>query len=136
MMYGNSNLRNEYLNQSVMTAGPAELVVMLFDGCIKNLKMAELALEPPKNISRANEYMLKAQNIISELMGSLDMNYEVSKKLLPLYGYLRRSIRTMNVKKDMTNLPAVLEILTSMHDTWEQVASHTTSSSEERVECV
>ena len=136
MMYGNSNLRNEYLNQSVMTAGPAELVVMLLDGCIKDLKMAELALEPPKNISKSNEYMLKAQNIISELMGSLDMNYEASKKLLPLYGYLRRSIRTMNVKKDMANLPAVLEILTSMRDTWEQVASHTVSSSEERAECV
>jgi len=116
------NLKEEYLRQSVMTATPSELLVMLYDGCIRNLKLAELAMEEPADYMKVNERMVKAQKIISELIGSLDMSYEISTQLLPIYDYLLRSLRTMNVKKDLSQLPAVLEILKTQRDTWEQVS--------------
>lgn len=116
------NLKEEYLRQSVMTATPSELLVMLYDGCIRNLKLAELAMAEPADYMKVNERMVKAQKIISELIGSLDMSYEISTQLLPIYDYLLRSLRTMNVKKDLSQLPAVLEILKTQRDTWEQVS--------------
>lgn len=116
------NLKEEYLRQSVMTATPSELLVMLYDGCIRNLKLAELAMEAPADYMKVNERMVKAQKIISELIGSLDMSYEISTQLLPIYDYLLRTLRTMNVKKDLSQLPTVLEILKAQRDTWEQVS--------------
>lgn len=116
------NLKEEYLRQSVMTASPAELTAALFGGCIKDLNLAEAALQEPRDISLSNSYFIKAQNIISELANSLDMNYEISQQLLPIYMYLIQEIRQMNVKKDLSRLPSVLEILTSQRETWESVA--------------
>lgn len=116
------NLKEEYLRQSVMTATPAELLVMLFDACIKNLKIAEMALEKPANYMKANESFIKAQKIISEMIATLDMSFEISAQLLPIYEYLLRSIRQMNVRKDLSDLPGVLDILKSQRDTWEQIS--------------
>ena len=116
------NLKDEYLRQSIMTATPAELTVMLFNGCIKDLRLAEVAMEEPSDLLKANEYLIKAQKILSELMSSLDLSYEISEKLLPIYSYLLREIRHMNVKKDFSEMPEILNILESQRDTWEQVA--------------
>lgn len=129
------NLREEYLRQSVMTATPSELLVMLFDACIKNLKIAEMALEEPADYMKANENFIKAQKIISELIGSLDMSFEISVQLLPIYEYLLRMLRQMNVKKDLTELPAAIDLLKSQRDTWEQV-SKLSGSEEGRQACI
>lgn len=116
------NLKEEYLRQSIMTASPAELTVMLFNGCIKDLRLAEVAMEEPADLLKVNEYLIKAQKILSELMGSLDLSYELSGQLLPIYSYLLREIRHMNVKKECSKMPEILKILSSQRDTWEQVA--------------
>lgn len=118
-----------------MTASPAELVVMLFDNCMKDLRFAELASQEPRSVIKINEYMIKAQKIITELMSSLDMNYELSRQLLPLYDYCLRSIRHMNVKKDLSELPAIMQILTQQRDTWQQVAK-TANAGEGRQACI
>ncbi|MGI5936502.1 MAG: flagellar export chaperone FliS [Oscillospiraceae bacterium] len=117
-----NNLRQEYLKQSVMTASPAELIVMLFESCIKNLKLAEICLNDKKDIERSNEHFIKAQKIIMELVNCLDTSFEISKDLLSIYDFLLYSIRVMNIKKDLSQLPGVLEILDSLRNTWEQIA--------------
>lgn len=117
-----NNLRQEYLKQSVMTASPAELIVMLFESCIKNLKLAEICLSDKKDIERSNEHFIKAQKIIMELVNCLDTSFEISKDLLSIYDFLLYSIRVMNIKKDLSQLPGVLEILDSLRNTWEQIA--------------
>ena len=116
------NSKHEYLKQSVMTASPAELVVMLFDACIKNLKLAEISLTEKKDIPHTNEYLIKSQKIINELINSLDLSLDIGQQLLPIYEFLLYTIRTMNIKKDFSQLPNVLEILTSLRDTWKQIA--------------
>jgi len=120
--YKKSNLKQEYLTQSVMTAAPAELIVMLFDSCIKNLKLAELALTDRKDIAGANTHFIKAQKIIMELTNCLDTSYALSTQLLELYDFLLHAMREMNTKKDLGQLPDVLDILGSLRDTWQQVA--------------
>lgn len=130
MDYRNNNLRQEYLKQSVMTASPTELIVMLLDSCIKNLKLAEMCYIEEKDISNSSSCLIKAQKIIMELVNSLDTSMEISSQLLPIYEYLLHEIRLMNSKKDFEHLPNVLEIVTSMRDTWEQVSKSRMLASE------
>lgn len=122
MDYRKVNLKQEYLKQSVMTASPAELIVMLFDACIKNLKLAQINLEDNSDFSGAHNHFINAQEIIAELINCLDPGVELSSKLLEIYEFLLRTIREMNIKKDVTLLPDVLEILSAMRDTWQQIS--------------
>jgi flagellar protein FliS len=129
--YKNNYQKNEYLRQSVLTAAPAELIVMLFDGCIKNLKLAQICLTDHRDFAGAGDHFMKAQKIIMELINCLDTGIELSEPLLRIYDYLLYAIRQMNVKKDLTLMPGVLEILTSFRDTWEQLKSGSLSPSAE-----
>ena len=122
MDYRKANLRQEYLKQSVLTASPADLIVMLFDACIKYLKLAEICLTDSADISGAHMHFIDAQQIIMELVNCLDPNVELSTQLLDIYDFLLRTLREMNLKKDLTLLPDVLEILTSMRDTWRKIS--------------
>ena len=122
MDYRKASLKQEYLKQSVMTASPAELIVMLFESCIKNLKLAEISLVDNKDYSGAHTHFITAQETIIELINCLDSGVELSAKLLDIYDFLLRSIRDMNLKKDLTLLPDVLEILCSMLDTWQKIS--------------
>ena len=119
----------------MMTATPSELLVMLFDACIKDLKIAEMALEAPVDYTKANKYFIKAQKIISELISTLDMRFELSTQLLSIYEYLSRAILQMNVRKDTGNMASVIEILTAQRDTWEQV-SRMPNGTESRQLCI
>ncbi len=131
MNHMKNNLRQEYLKQSVMTASPGERVVMLYDACIKNLKLAEIALSDRRDLDRTNTCLLKAQKIILELANCLDVSYALSEPLISLYDYFLHSIREMNYKKDLSPLPQLLEILSSLRDTWQQaVRSDRACSSE------
>ncbi len=122
MDYRKNNLKQEYLKQSVMTASPSELIVMLFDSCVKNLRLAELCLRERNDLSGANTHFLKAQKIIMELTNCLDTSYDLSAQLLGIYDFLLRCIREMNAKKDLSQLSDVLDILVSLRDTWQKIA--------------
>jgi flagellar protein FliS len=105
-----------------MTASPSELIVMLYDACIKNLKLADICLTENNDLSGSHTHFRNAQEIIMELVNCLDPAVELSSQLLDIYDYLLRTLREMNVKKDLSLLPDVLEILTSMRDTWQQIS--------------
>lgn len=130
MDYKKNNLRQEYLKQSVMTACNSELIVMLFDSCIKNLKLAEICYEERHDVADTNNHFMRAQKIIMELVNCLDTSIDLSFQLLRIYDYLLRTMREMNVKKDFTPLPGLVELLGSMRDTWEQAAKLRYVSSE------
>jgi flagellar protein FliS len=131
MDYRKINLRQEYLKQSVMTASPAELIVILYDACIKNLKLAEIDLIDHNDPAGAHTHFLNAQKIIMELVNCLDTSYELSVQLLEIYDFLLKSIREMNIKKDMTQLPDVLDIIASIRDTWQQISKSSVNCASE-----
>ena len=117
-----ANLRQEYLKQSVLTASPCELIVMLYDSCIKNLKLAGICLTDNNDFSGAHTHFKNAQEIIIELVNCLDPSIDLSAQLLDIYDFLLRTLRDMNIKKDLSLLPDVLEMLTSLRDTWQQIS--------------
>lgn len=108
-----------YKQNSVNTASPGELTVMLFNGCLKFIKMAKLAIEE-KNIEQRNLNLIKAQDIIHELMVTLDMKVDISKSLLQMYDYIHSRLIEANTKNSTDILNEVEGYVTEFRDTWKQ----------------
>lgn len=104
-----------------MTASASELVVMLYDGCIKQLRIAALAIEN-KDLQKTNDALIRAQEIISELIMSLDFKYELSNQLISLYDFCLHTIADINMQKDATMIEPIIEILNDLREAWSEVA--------------
>ena len=114
-----ANPHLKYQEQAVMTAPAEELTLMLYDGCVKFLSRAEIGLED-NNIEMINNNLVKAQNIISELNSTLNMDYEVSKGLRPIYNYLYSRLLDANMKKDKEIVEEVKGFVVELRDTWKE----------------
>lgn len=111
---------NAYKQNSVTTASPGELTLMLYNGCLKFLTRAKKAMEE-KNIEEKNTNIQKAQAIISELMSTLNADLEVSKQMIPLYDYMNRRLMEANINNDSTIITEVEGLVTEFRDTWKEV---------------
>ena len=108
-----------YKRQQVMTATPEALTLMLYNGCLKFIKEGVEALAE-KHYETANESLQKAQNIISESRVTLNMDYEISHQLLPLYNYAYDRLVEGNMKSDPTIIAEASDIMTELRDAWAQ----------------
>lgn len=119
-MTTNTNAFNAYKQNSVTTASPGELTLMLYNGCLKFLGKAKVAMEQ-KDMEVKNHNILRAQAIIAELMSTLNMNIEISKQMLPLYDYMNRRLVEANMKNDPAIIEEVEGLVTEFRDTWKEV---------------
>ena len=113
-----------YNNSKILTATPAELTLMLYDGAIKFTNIAIMAIEK-KDIQKAHTNIIKTERIIIEFQSTLDEKYPVSKDFNVVYSYLIRRLREANIKKDAEILEEVLKHLRTMRDTWKEVMAKT-----------
>lgn len=113
-----------YGNNKILTATPAQLTLMLYEGAIKFVNIAIVAVEK-KEIEKAHENIMKTENIIMEFQSTLDHKYEVAKDFDAVYSYLLRRLKEANLKKDKEILEEVLEHLRTMRDTWKEVMEKT-----------
>ena len=109
-----------YANSKIMTATPAELTLMLYDGAIKFCNIAITAVEN-KDIEKAHNNIVKVRYIIEEFQATLDHKYATAKDFDEVYQYLLIRLREANVKKDKDILEEVLGHLRTMRDTWKEV---------------
>lgn len=114
------NAYAQYNNNKVMTASPAELTLMLYEGAIKFCNIAIDAVEH-KDIPKAHTNILKVSKIIDYLRATLDMKYRVAQDFERMYVYISRRLREANVKKDKEILEEVNQHLHSIRDTWKDV---------------
>lgn len=114
------NAYAQYNNNKIMTASPAELTLMLYDGAIKFCNIATKAIED-KDIQKAHTNIVKAQRIIDYLRQTLDMKYAVAKDFENIYSYLAQRLVVANIKKDVDILNEVNEHLHSVRDNWKAV---------------
>lgn len=124
------NPQQIYQQNAVTTATPAELTLMLYNGAIRFVRQSKQALEH-KELEKAHQANVRAQDIINELMVTLNMDVDLSKQLLQLYDYLRNRLIEANVQKDGEILNEVEEFLIQFKVTWEQamkLAKHPTAS--------
>lgn len=114
------NAYAQYKNSKVLTASPAELTLMLYEGAIKFCNIAITAIEQ-KEVGKAHVNIRKAQKIIEHLRVTLDMKYPVAKDFDNMYQYIDRRLLEANISKDPEILKEVLTHLHAIRDTWKEV---------------
>ena len=125
-----ANAYQKYKKQEVSMASPTALIVMLYDGCIKRLKLAKMAIDK-KDFEETNVHLKRAQEIISELIGSLDFKYPIAKELMALYDFMLREIIRINTSKSKERIDPLIGMLSNLRDTWKQVERKCRTSSYE-----
>ncbi|MFC7685707.1 flagellar export chaperone FliS [Ureibacillus sp. GCM10028918] len=115
-----NNPYKSYQQNSVLQSTPGELTLMLYNGCLKFLNMAKKGIEN-NNIEMKNINIQKSQNILRELMITLDMSVPVSESLQVLYEYMIHQLVEANIKNDPTLIDEVSGYITEFKETWKQV---------------
>ncbi len=117
------NPYQQYQSNQVDTADPKQLIVMLYDGAIRFLEIAASGIEDFKNYDTVNENILKSQDIITELMLSLNMDEggEIAQNLFNLYSFMKKELLDANIKKEKKPIQVVLTLLKELKEAWEKV---------------
>ena len=122
------NPYDQYKETQVTTANQGKLIVMLYDGAIKFLNIAIDNMASPKTYDVANTNLIKAQDIITELLLSLNLNEggEISQNLFNLYMYFKKQLLDANIAKDPEIIKPVVANLKSLRDAWDHISANET----------
>lgn len=112
---------NKYLESSIQTASPAQLLIMLCDGAIRFCKLSIEDIKKQDYIA-ANEHICKAQDIINEFIITLDKDSPIAEGLLKLYDYFVFRLIQANAKKEIEPIQEVVGFLSELKETWFQAA--------------
>jgi len=111
----------KYFENNIRTASPAQLLLMLYDGAIRFLKIA-IDSTNRHDYENANLHFQKTQNIVKEFMVTLDQKSPLAKQLMPLYDYFIRQLIEANIHKDVKPAEEVLRFLIDLRETWYQAS--------------
>ncbi len=120
------NFGENYKTTQILTASPGKLLLMLYEKCIESLENAMIELEKDKkDLSLAHRNIIKAQEIIGELISTLDMDkgQEFAKNLENLYLYMLRGLVEANMTKVPDKIKEVKSLMEELHSSW-KVAVH------------
>lgn len=137
-MVANGYARTYRVN-AVLTASPGQLVLMLYDGALKALLLAQEAFSLPEDqknrIEMINTHLLKAQAILSELQGGLNLEAggEFALTMHRLYDYHNRRLIEANLRKQVAPVIEVERLVRELRDAWAQMLSKHDNSAMERV---
>lgn len=115
-----NNLYQAYQQNSVTQSTPGELTLMLYNGCLKFLNQAKKGIET-KDIELKNTNIQKSQNILRELMITLDQSQTISQSMASLYEYMINRLVEANINNDAALVDEVYGLTTEFRDTWKQV---------------
>ena len=117
-----SNYQNAYKKASVNTLDQNKLIIMLYDGAIKN---ANFAVEYMKSgeIEKVHDSLIKTKNIVTELLATLNMEQggEIAKNLKSLYSYMFSQLIEANMEKKSEPVLTVVDLLKELRGAWVQI---------------
>ncbi|RME90974.1 MAG: flagellar export chaperone FliS [Candidatus Hydrogenedentota bacterium] len=118
-----ANAYEAYKSSQVETASQQELIVMLYDGAIRFLDEAAKNADDFKKYDIVNRNILKAQDIITELMLSLDMDKggEIAQNLFNLYAFMKKELLEANIEKSREKIEGVIKLLKELREAWAQI---------------
>ena len=128
---GYTNAISSYRETRVKTASQGQLVIMLYDEAVKNLDQAlellalnEGGKKNPGNIEKISNSVLKAQEIITELIVSLDFEQggEIAKNLFSLYTWFNKELFEANISQDMRRITSVRNLVNELRSAWVEIA--------------
>ncbi|UUY04732.1 flagellar export chaperone FliS [Svornostia abyssi] len=111
-----------YRQNSVLTASPGQLVVMLYDGAIRFLRQAELAMEEGA-VAHTNDRMQRAEAILDELLATLNMDAgEISGRLQAIYTFCRSELIAARLERSPKKIKQVIGLLSDLREAWAEIA--------------
>ena len=113
------NAAEAYRQQRILNAPPEHLTLMLYNGCLKFIDDGMEALAR-KDYESTNNFLQRAQRIISEFRLTLNFDYEISHQLLPLYNYIYDRLVEGNIKSDLSQIEEAKGMITELRDAWVQ----------------
>ena len=132
---GYSNAYNAYQKTNINTASQGRLVVLLYEGIVKQLTAALVYIEKdgrivPGNIEKYGICIQKAQAIITELQVSLDMDKggDIARNLMSLYVFFNEELLAANINHDKEKLEFVLKMVKDLTESWKQIANSTANA--------
>ena len=133
----NSQALTAYKETRVQTASQGSLIIMLYDEGIKHITLALEGMPEgkvePENIERIHQHILRAQDIITELMASLNMEQgkEIASNLFSLYSFFNQQLFQANMKKDPEPLVMIREMMEELREAWQQVINSSAAANSE-----
>ena len=111
-----------YKQQSILTAPPGRLLVMLYDGCLRFLFQSAYAMRQGDR-AQSQDRMRRAEAIIDELNTTLDMSYgEIPARLRSIYLFCKRQLIKATLESDPQPIDSVSRLLAELREAWDQVA--------------
>ena len=117
----NAQAYDQYKKTNIESVGLGKLLLMLFEGAIRNIDSAKKAILD-KDINLTHNLIIKTQNIILELISSLNMEYEISNQIFNLYEFMYYQLVIANAQKDIKVLDEVRDLFCEFHDVWEEAS--------------
>ena len=117
---------NVYREIQIKTANQIRLIVMLYDGAIKRINLSlDLFAQGHKRYDAINRNIIGAQDILSELMASLDFDKGgvLARNLFSLYSFMNRRLLEGNLKKDPAPLREVRKLLGDLREAWDEIST-------------
>ena len=114
-----------YQDNEVLSAPRERIIPMLYQGLLKNLRRAGMQIDA-RDLEGKSESLQKASAIVYELLGSLDFEAggEIASRLAGLYAYFLREIMEAGRALDRKRLDTLSEMISVLHDAWDQAAQH------------
>ncbi|MBE0467415.1 MAG: flagellar export chaperone FliS [Candidatus Desulforudis sp.] len=109
----------QYQQNAILNAKPEKLLILLLNGAVKFIKQADKALEN-KDIEGAHNTLVKVQDILAYLRGTLNPDYEIAQNLDALYDYIGERLVQANLKKDREILAEAGRMVEELRETWIQ----------------
>lgn len=132
---GYNQAYNAYRDTNVKTASQGRLIVLLYEGAVKQLTLANSMFDengklPVRSIEAFGKAILKAQEIITELQVSLDMEKggEIAKNLMSLYLFFNEELMNANINQDKEKVSSVLKMMSDLADAWRTIANSTANA--------
>ena len=118
---------DQYTRNKILTASPAELTLMLYEGAIKFCNIAIMGIEQG-NIQKSHDNIMKVERIIEEFQITLNFDYAIANDYNNVYNYLIRRLREANMTKDKAILEEVNGHIHTLRDAWKEVMKRPTSA--------
>ena len=115
-----------YREIQIKTANQIRLIVMLYDGAIRHLNRSlDLFAEGHRRFDELNTHIISAQDILSELMASLDFDRggAVARNLFSLYAFMNRRLLEANLKKEPGPIAEVKKQLCELREAWDELST-------------
>jgi flagellar secretion chaperone FliS len=111
-----------YAQDSVLTAAPEKLVVMLYDGLARFLARGAAAIRA-EDIAAAGTALNRAGAILDELLATLDPAAgEVAERLAEIYLFCKRELLAAQLKRDPARIERVAKLLAELREAWATIA--------------